>query len=179
MIQTVISHPEGPLIIRTEQLEDYPAIRAINESAFETSAEADLVAVLREQAQPIVSLVAEAAGKIVGHIMLSPVDLLGYPDMRIMGLAPMAVSPSHQRKGIGSELVLSGFDECRKLTFGAMVVVGHTDYYPRFGFLPGANFNLSCEYDVPEDVFMAIELQNGYLDDVSGQIRYHRAFNDL
>ena len=162
--------------IRAETTADEAAVRAVNESAFDTPEEANLVAALRRSAGPIVSLVAEERGAIVGHIMFSPVELAGRPQLAIMGLAPMAVSPGHQRKGIGSALVRAGFESCRKLGFGAVVVLGHADYYPRFGFVPAARFGVGCEYEVPEDVFMAIELIPDYLKRARGTVRFHPAF---
>ena len=93
------------MLIRDEEQKDRAAVHAVNVSAFEASAEADLVDVLREQAHPVVSLVAMEGGRIVGHIMFSPVSLSGHPGLKIMGLAPMAVAPEYQRKGIGSALV--------------------------------------------------------------------------
>ena len=164
------------MLIRPEEPGDWAAVRAVNASAFETPLEANLVDLLREQAEPIVSLVAEDTGAVVGHIMFSPVSLPGHPALRIMGLAPMAVAPEHQRKGIGSALVRAGLERCRQLGFGAVVVLGHPDYYPRFGFQPSTRFGIGCEYDVPEGVFMAMELQDGCLRGASGKIQYHGAF---
>jgi putative acetyltransferase len=150
----------------------------VNLAAFETSAEADLVDVLRQQAPPVISLVAEDGEAVVGHILFTPVTLLEHPDSRIMGLAPMAVAPARQRQGIGSALVREGLDRCRQLGFDAVVVLGHPGYYPRFGFLPASRFEIACEYDVPDDVFMALELQEGGLRGKAGTIRYHPAFAD-
>lgn len=165
--------------IRSEEEEDVAAIRAVNESAFETEAEANLVAVLRKRARPIISLVAIDRGAVVGHIFFSPVVLPGHPDLRIMGLAPMAVLPEQQRRGAGSALVRAGLKECKDRGFGAVVVLGHPGYYPRFGFIPASRFGLRCEYDVPDEAFMAIELAPGHLSRVSGKIKYHVAFDDL
>ena len=165
--------------IRTEQEDDTMAIRLVNEAAFETSAEANLVTVLRQQARPVISLVAEDGGAIVGHILFSPVVLPGHPERKIMGLAPMAVLPEHQRKGVGSALVRVGFAACKKLGVGAVVVLGHPDYYPRFGFKPATRFDIVSEYEVPEEVFLLVELEPGYLASVSGTVKYHSAFNDL
>jgi putative acetyltransferase len=164
------------MTIRPETEQDRADIRAVNEAAFETPAEANLVDALRDEARPVVSLVADHAGTIVGHILLSPVTLAGRPETQIAGLGPMAVLPGHQRRGIGASLVLEGLVACEKLGFGAVVVLGHADYYPRFGFVPGAWFGLSSEYDVPDDVFMARELRPGYLGGATGTIRYHPAF---
>lgn len=165
--------------IRSENDEDREAIQAVNEAAFETSAESNLVIALREQAWPVISLVAEDGGVVVGHIMFSPVVLLPYPDLKIMGLAPMAVFPEQQHKGIGSALVRAGLEECKKRGFGAVVVLGHPEYYPRFGFTPAARIGISCEYEAPEEAFMLIELQSGYLDGASGKLKYHMAFNNV
>ena len=167
------------MLIRAEERRDWPAVHAVNVSAFEASVEANLVDLLREQAQPLVSLVAEDDGAIVGHIMFSPVSLSGHPAMRIMGLAPMAVVPAQQRKGIGSALVRAGLERCKQLGFGAVVVLGHPGYYPRFGFLPSSRFGIGSEYEVPEDVFMVVELQPGFLGGASGTVKYHAAFGNL
>lgn len=142
-------------------------------------AEANLVDALREQAHPVVSLVADVAGEVVGHIMLSPVSLGGHPELRVMGLAPMAVAPAHQRKGIGSALVRAGLEQCRQLGFGAVVVLGHPSYYPRFGFLPAARFGIGSEYEASEEAFMLVEVQPGYLGNVNGTVRFHAAFKDV
>ena len=163
--------------IRKEKIEDIQGVRRVNELAFGTPAEADLVDALRGQAQPTISLVADEGGEIVGHIMFSPVDLSGHPDLKIMGLAPMAVLPIYQRTGIGTKLVRAGLEECENLEFGAVVVLGHPEYYSRFGFVPSSSFELSCEYEVPDDVFMAREIQEGYLRGATGIITYHAAFS--
>jgi putative acetyltransferase len=167
------------VLIRAEEKGDCAAVHALNASAFETPAEANLVDALRTHAQPVVSLVAEDSGSLVGHIFFSPVSLLGHAPLRIMGLAPMAVMPRLQRKGIGSALVRAGLDRCKELGFGAVVVLGHPQYYPRFGFLPSTRFGIRCEYEAPEGAFMVVELQSGLLRGVSGTIKYHAAFRNV
>jgi putative acetyltransferase len=175
--------PQDMHTIRSEELQDITGIRRVNLAAFEAAAEADLVDALRQHARPFLSLVAvetdgaEEADEVVGHIAFSPVTLLSYPDLSIAGLAPMAVMPSRQRQGIGSSLVEAGLLESRRLGFDAVVVLGHARYYPRFGFLTASNFGLVSEYDVPDDVFMALELRPGALRGHSGTIRYHSAFS--
>ena len=163
-------------VIRSERPEDIPAIRHVNRAAFEAATEADLVDVLRQQAQPIVSLVAVEGDAVVAHILFSPVTLSGQLEIQIMGLAPMAVLPGRQRNGIGSELVRAGLEECRRLGSVAVVVLGHAAYYPRFGFAAASRFGLLSEYDVPDDVSMALELETAGLRGKSGTIRYHPAF---
>ena len=167
------------MLIRAEERRDWAAVHAVNVSAFETPAEANLVDALREQAQPLVSLIAEDNGAIVGHIVFSPVSHSGHPALKTVGLAPMAVAPEHRRKGIGSALVRAGLEQCRQLGFGAVVVLGHPAYYPRFGFLSSTCFGIGCEYEVPEEVFMVVELQAGFLRGASGKIKYHSAFSNV
>lgn len=167
------------MLIRAEKENDREAVFAVNVSAFETPSEATLVDVLREQAQPVVSLVAEDNGNVVGHIMFSPVFLSGNPDLNVMGLAPMAVAPERQRKGIGSALVRAGLEQCRQLGFVAVVVLGHPEYYPRFGFSPSSRFGIDSGYEVPEEVFMAMELEPEALSGKTGRVKYHPAFSNV
>jgi putative acetyltransferase len=166
-------------MIRPEQAEDIPGIRQVNQRAFETPTEADLVEALRQQAHPIVSLVAVSGAEVVGHILFSPVTLASDATVPMMGLAPMAVVPTRQRQGIGSALVRAGLEECRRLGAAAVVVLGHAEYYPRFGFAPASRFGLKSEYDVPDDVFMVLELKTGALRGRAGTIRYHSVFAGL
>ena len=165
--------------IRAEKECDREAVRAVNISAFETTSEADLVDALRQQVQPVISLVAEENGEVVGHILFSPVSLSGHPNFKVMGLAPMAVAPSHQKKGAGSALVQAGLEQCTQLGFVAVVVLGHPEYYPRFGFSPASQFGIESEYDVPDEVFMAMELRPEALSGKTGGVRYHSAFSNV
>lgn len=162
--------------IREEEVNDWPAVYSLNECSFETTSEADLVDLLRAQVPAVISLVAEVDQEVVGHIMFTPVTLSAYPAVSMMGLAPMAVSSNHRRRGIGSALVTQGMEECGILGTGAVVVLGHSGYYPRFGFKPASLFGIQCEYDVPDDVFMAVEIEPGYLAGKSGVVKYHELF---
>lgn len=161
--------------IRPEEPADGAAVWAVNRAAFETQAEADLVDALRAQASPLISLVAEA-DSVVGHICFSPVTLSGHPDLALMGLAPMAVRPDFQRRGIGSALVTAGLARCRELRQRAVVVLGHPRFYPRFGFVPASRYGIFSEYRVADEVFMVLELEPGSLAGKSGTIRYHEVF---
>ena len=162
--------------IRNERPEDIPGIRHANATAFDTATEMDLVDALRQRVRTLVSMVAVENDAVVGHILFSPVTLSSHPDLAVIGLAPMAVVPERQRHGIGSALVRAGLDECRRLGAVAVVVLGHAEYYPRFGFVPASRFSLVSEYDVPDDVFMAMELEPAALQGKSGTIKYDAVF---
>ena len=172
------------IIVRDEAEADAPAVRQLNELAFGRTEEALLVDALRAAARPHVSLVACEDGEVVGHIFFSPVTI--EPDEPVaakaaaaataMGLAPMAVLPQYQNRGIGSQLVREGLQACLSLGCGVVVVLGHPDYYPRFGFVPASRKGLRCEYDVPDEVFMATELTPGALAGVRGLVKYHPEF---
>ncbi len=167
--------------IRFETAEDYGPIREVNLRAFEGGGEADLVDALREQAEPFVSLVAEdERGAILGHIAFSPVTIGAETESPgCLGLGPMAVTPDLQRCGIGSALVREGLRICLNDGHRVVVVLGHPDYYPRFGFVPASRFGLTCEYAVPDDVFMALELVPGALVGHAGLVRYHPVFANV
>ena len=165
--------------IRPEKENDYDAVYYLNSAAFKNISEANLVNNLRENVNPYISLVCEIDKNSVGNIMFTPVTLIEYPDLKIMGLAPMAVLPEYQKNGIGSELIREGINKCKDLDYIAIVVLGHSEYYPRFGFIPSINFNISCEYEVPAANFMILELVSNSLQDKSGIIKYNNAFTDL
>lgn len=168
------------ITIRPETPADAPAIHRVNELAFGQPGEADLVDALRAEARPFLSLVAVREGEVVGHISFSPVTIESEETTSAaMGLAPMAVLPELQRQGIGSALIHQGLEECRRLGQDVVVVVGHPDYYARFGFVPAATLGLRCEYPVPDEVFRVAELRPGALAGRRGLVRYHPAFGRL
>lgn len=166
------------MLVRAEAQADHAVVHDINVAAFGGTAEARLIAMLREQARPVISLVAEEDATVTGHIMFTPVSLRGFSEP-IMGLAPMAVAPSRQRRGIGSALVKAGLERCKESGAVAAVVLGHADFYPRFGFVPAARLGLKCEFDAPADAFMAIELQEHGLRGASGTVAYHPVFSSV
>lgn len=167
------------MIVRTEAAIDHPLVYQLNARVFESDGEAKLVEKLRGSPDTLLSLVAEKEARIVGHVMFSKVSLIGHADLKIVGLAPLAVAPEVQNIGIGSELVNRGISLCSEAGVDAIVVVGHAHFFPDFGFKPGVHYGIDCEYDVPEDVFMLNELNEGSLSDKKGVIFYHPAFAAL
>ena len=162
--------------IRPETPADLPGVRAVHLAAFDGSAEADLVDRLRGRCFPQVSLVATDKGRIVGHILFTPVLLPGHPEARLLGLAPMAVLPDYQRSGVGGALVEAGLAAARQAGAGAVVVLGHPGYYPRFGFAPASPHGIRCPYDAPDEAFMVVPLMPGHLAGLAGTVEYHAAF---
>jgi putative acetyltransferase len=166
--------------IRFEREEDLSAIRRVNELAFGQPNEADLVDALRINAHPHISLVAVDGEEIVGHIFFSPVTIQSEKNsFTAMGLAPMAVLPERQNQGIGSLLVREGLKECQRIGHDIVVVLGHRDYYPRFGFVTAKTKGLSCEYPVPDEYFMVTELSPNALNGRSGLVIYHSEFSKV
>lgn len=161
--------------IRSEHTADIESIGQVNRLAFGGEDETSIVGRVRESAHPIISLVADEDG-VVGHILFSPVTIGEDHEGLLMGLGPVAVTPVRQRQGIGSALIRAGLEECRRLGVRGVVVVGHPEYYPRFGFTRASGFGLTCEFEVPDDVFMALELVKSAFG-AGGLIRYHASFS--
>jgi len=169
---------ESNVIVRRENPEDakeHSVIRSINATAFGGQEEADLVDKLRAEGLVLASLVAEISGRIVGHILFSRMSIETTDgSVPAVALAPMAVLPVHQRQGIGGLLIRHGLDLLRQRGEQIVIVVGHADYYPRFGF--SSETARLLESPFPRDVFMAMELSPGALDGVRGPVRYPAAF---
>jgi putative acetyltransferase len=169
-------------IIRQENPGDYSGIREINLMAFDTGEnEARLVELIRESEQfvPELSLVAvKDDGEVIGHILFSIIHLVTKQGtVPTLGLAPMAVRPDYQNSGIGSDLVSEGLRTCKALGYYHIFVLGHPNFYPRFGFSPASQFGIDSPFPVPDEVFMALELKNGSLSGLQGKIEYPPAFN--
>jgi putative acetyltransferase len=171
----VDSAPVIDIAIRREQVADTASVRQVNERAFGTPAEADLVDALRGSDGSI-ALVATLDGRVVGHIMFTPVTLDDATAVPVAGLAPMSVLPELQRTGIGTQLIRAGLAACREQGYAAIVVVGHPDYYPRFGFRPAHVYGLHCEFAVPPEAFVVAVLDPQILPHLSGVVRYRPEF---
>jgi putative acetyltransferase len=168
------------LTIRPEESDDYAAIRHVNILAFGQPNEADLVDALRCVGGLTISHIAIQDRDIVGHIAFSPVTISSdTTTIEAIGLGPMAVLPEFQRQGIGSQLVKAGLDTCRQTDYGVVVVLGHPEYYPRFGFTPSKPHGIVWEHDVPEEVFMIKELQQGALTHTQGVVKYRAEFDHV
>jgi putative acetyltransferase len=166
--------------VRLERPGDASDIRETNELAFGGPLEARLVDALRDSlrgTQDYLSLVATIDRRVVGHILFTPITIEPARNCPIAGLAPMAVRPEHQRSGIGGQLIRAGLKECRRSGYSAVVVLGHPEYYPRFGFVPAHTFGLTCEFPSPPEAFMAIELESEALNGVRGVVRYRPEFS--
>ena len=164
--------------MREETVGDAAAVRRVNEQAFGRPEEAQLVAALRENDAVTLSLVAvEEDGTVVGHVLISPVEIVDDEARRpSVGLGPMAVLPDRQRRGIGSQLIERALAALRDADHGVLVVLGHPEYYPRFGFQPASRFGIDCTFDVPDEVFMALELRPGAAKERRGTVHYRREF---
>ncbi|MCI0561091.1 MAG: N-acetyltransferase [Nitrososphaera sp.] len=168
------------MVIHREEPGDIDAIRYVNEQAFGRLAEANLVDMLRGRQKVVLSLVAVQDDRVVGHILFSSITIeFGEKVFPALGLAPMAVLPAYQKQGIGSALVKAGLEECRKAGHACVVVVGHPEYYPRFGFAPASQYGIKCEYDVPDEAFMVIELRQDALLGCTGTVKYPPEFNEV
>src|ERR1700727_2335418 len=151
---------EAPLRVRDEQPCDREQVRKVNEAAFGRSDEADLIDKLRVEGAVLLSLVAEFHGQIIGHIMFSRMTVeTEQTPVAAVSLAPMAVLPEHQGRQVGSQLVRRGLAQLRDQGERIVIVLGHEEYYPRFGFTPAKARHLASPF--PPEAYMALELSDG------------------
>ncbi len=167
--------------IRREQPGDIEAVRRVNDLAFEGPNEGAVIDRLRESCDEFLSLVALVDGRVVGHILFSPVELEAEDGrtVRGMGLAPLAVLPEYQRQGIGTELANAGLAIVRQTPCPFVIVLGHVEYYPRFGIARASARGIRCQWDVPDEAFMALELSPGTLTGIRGVVRYRPEFTGV
>jgi putative acetyltransferase len=166
------------IVIRHETPEDIPLIYSVHEQAFKIDAEAGLADKLRQACADHLSLVADDNGSIAGHIMFTPVLIKNGKVIQDMGLAPMAVLPSQQRRGIGTLLIQSGLQSLQDKGCPFVIVLGHPDYYRRFGFQPASGFNIKSQWEgVPDEAFMILVLADKALRNVSGIAMFRDEIN--
>jgi putative acetyltransferase len=166
------------ILVRPEERRDWECVETIVGDAFGQDAEARLVSRLRS-VTGVFSLVATVDDTVVGHVLFSP--LTARSGMRApiaYGLAPVAVAPTWQRRGIGAQLITVGLEELRSVGVGLVVVLGHASYYPRFGFVPAATLGLSCKWGGEDGSFQAVELVVGSARAYRGVVDYHPAFDE-
>jgi predicted N-acetyltransferase YhbS len=175
------------ITIRKETPEDYNWVIELTEKAFETLEISDhnegkLVDKLRKAPTFIseLSLVAELNGQVVGHILYTPVVIdNGRQQFQSLVLAPVSVLPEFQKMGIGGQLIRAGHQKAKELGFQSVILLGHPEYYPRFGYKPASGWGIKTHYKLPsDDVFMAIELTEGALNNVSGTIIFPPEFGE-
>jgi len=170
--------------IRSEHAGDIYQIHEVTACAFSQSelghhGEADVIERLRNSSSEFVSLVAEVEGRVVGHILFTPVVIeCGAERVEGMGLAPMSVSPDFQNRGIGTRLVQAGLDQLRLTQCPFVVVLGHAKFYQRLGFVPASKLGISCEFSgIPDEVFRIVFLDNNTQSSVSGVAKYRPEFS--
>ncbi len=168
------------IAIRKEQAEDVHRIRFIHEKAFGRIQEADVINKLHLNCHELLSLIALHEDQLIGHILFSPATIEGdHGVLEGMGLAPVAVLPDYQRKGIGSKLVRSGMDILEKNSCPFIIVLGHPHYYPRFGFETASKYGVRCQWEgVPDEAFMILCLDKSKSNNVSGIARYRGEFDE-
>ena len=167
------------LIIRQENKNDYNDVYNVVKRAFETAEHSDgneqeLVVALRNSSSfiPELSLVAEKDNKIIGYILFTKVKIDRYEEL---ALAPLAVIPEYQRKGVGSELIKKGHEISKKLGYHYSIVLGSENYYPKFGYVPATQFGIIPPFDVANENFMAIKL-NDTKENIKGIVNYAKEF---
>lgn len=172
------------LAIREEKYSDQKAVFDLIEQAFRSMEKSDhreqlLVERLRKSQAfiPQLSLIAEFNSKVIGHILLTKITIVdGDKSFESLALAPLAVLPKFQNKSIGGRLILSAHQKAKELGYKSIVVIGHPDYYPKFGYQPAKKFNIELPFDVDEEKCLAVELVENGLKGVSGKVEYPQEF---
>jgi len=156
--------------IRQETSTDYKAVFKLIEEAFENEALSDFV--------PELSLVAEVDDEIAGYILLTKIKIKSEKDeFGSLALAPVAVLPKFQKKGIGGMLINKAHKIAKSLDYKSIILLGHEKYYPRFGYLPVDQFGIELPFDAPKENCMAVELIENALSGISGMVKYPKEFD--
>ncbi len=172
------------IIIRKERTSDHQAVNDITRLAFEQDAEATLIDRLRSNEHafiPDLSLVAAIGPDVIGHMLFTKIYIVddNQREFTSLALAPVSVAPAFQNRGVGSMLIKHGLEVATQLGYTSVIVLGHEHYYPRFGFYPAKKWGINPPFDVPENAFMAMELVEDGLTDVSGTVHYPPEFEEL
>ena len=174
------------VIIREERQKDFEKINQVVKAAFKNVEQSDhtehlLVEKLRKSQAyiPALSLVAQTPqGEIVGHLLLSKAHIInGSQSFEVLALAPLSVAPAFQRNSIGSKLIEVAHQRAKKLGYAAIVLLGHKDYYPRFGYKKASLFGVSFPFNAPDDCCMVAELLKNALRGISGVGWYSQGFS--
>jgi len=168
--------------IKREKKRDYEEIEMLLKVIFNNDTVADLVTQLRgaDSFIPRLARVAKINNQIIGLVVCSNATIVkGRRSIDVLVLAPLAVLPAYQHLGIGGELIRNVFQKARELEFQAVFVIGDEDYFPRFGFEPASNFDVSCNFDISNENFMALELIPGALSNASGKLKLLPLFDHL
>ena len=172
------------ITIRQETEADHQAIFDLIKEAFKQEVYSDhqeqfLVDRLRKSDAfiPELSLVAEIDKKVVGHILLTKIKIKNAcQTFESLALAPVTVATQHQKKGIGSQLIKTAHEKAKSLGYQSSILLGHPDYYPRFGYVRADKFSIVLPFDVPKENCLAIELVNNSLGEVEGTVEYPTEF---
>ena len=174
------------MTIRQETIKDHKEVFNLIESAFKDAEFADnteqfLVERLRKSDAfiPDLSMVAEIDGKIVGHILLTKLKVKNETkEFDSLALAHISVLPEFQGQGIGGKLIVESHKKAKQLGHKSIILLGHENYYPRFGYEQVDKFGIELPFEVPKENCMAIELVENGLNGISGMVEYPKEFNE-
>ena len=174
------------IAIREEKYSDHKSVMGLIEKAFRSMEKSDhreqfLVERLRKSEAfiPELSLVAEFENEIIGHILLTKIEIVdGDKSSESLALAPVSVLPEYQNRGIGGKLILAAHQKARDLGYQSIVLLGHPEYYPKFGYQPAKKIDINLPFAVDEGNCFVIELVENGLNEVSGLVKYPQEFFD-